>query len=69
LVFVVSKFGFVFFGAQMGGLFSYPFVIIEVTFILAFLDLGSFWVRLGSFWVRFSQLTKCPIVHNPLLIL
>jgi hypothetical protein len=37
-------------------LFSYPFVIIEVTFILAFLDLGSFWVRLGLNWVCFGIL-------------
>jgi len=43
----------------MGGLFSYPFVIIVVTFILAFLKLGLFLLRqrlrqdkLGSFLLR-----------------
>ena len=34
--------------------FSYSFVNTLFMFILAFLSLGSFWVRLGSFWVRFS---------------
>ena len=38
-------------------------------FILAFLDLGLFWLCLGLFGFVFSQLTKCPFDHKPLFVL
>ena len=48
-------------GGQALGLFG--FVLALIGFELALIGFV-----LGSYWVRFSRLTKCPFVHNPLLI-
>ena len=46
-----------FFGARIGGLFSYPFVKAEVTFILAFLSLALF----GFVWLCFFPIDQVSI--------
>ena len=46
----------------------FGFVLALIGFVLA-LNWVCIGFELGLFWLCFSQLTKCPIGHNPLLIL